>query len=69
MISYTPLWHTLVDRGMGKMELANKVGLSRATLAKMGKGEAVALTVIERICLELDCEIQEVVKIEKSSGD
>ncbi|WP_409969645.1 helix-turn-helix domain-containing protein [Bengtsoniella intestinalis] len=63
MISYNPLWHTLLDKGIGKMELANLIGLSRATMAKMGKDEAVALSVIERICIAIDCQIEDVVKI------
>ena len=65
MISYKPLWRLLLDRDMKKMDLVEKLGISRATLAKMSKCEHVALSVIERICCELDCRIEDVVEIKK----
>ena len=65
MVSYKPLWHTLIDRGMKKMELVERVGMSRATLSKLNNNSYVALEVLDRICAELDCPIVAVVKIEK----
>jgi len=62
-ISYNNLWKTLIDRGINKSELCEKVGISSSTVAKMAKGESVTLTVIERICKELQCEIKDVVEI------
>jgi DNA-binding Xre family transcriptional regulator len=62
-ISYKPLWHQIVDRGMKKLEFRDYVGISSSTLAKLGKDDYVALEVIEKICLKLDCSIQEVVQI------
>lgn len=62
-ISYNNLWKTLIDRGINKSELCEKVGISSSTVAKMAKGESVTLTVIERICRELQCEIKDVVEI------
>jgi DNA-binding Xre family transcriptional regulator len=62
-ISYKPLWHQIVDRGMKKLEFRDYVGISSSTLAKLGKDDYVALEVIEKICLKLDCSIQDVVQI------
>lgn len=64
-ISYNNLWKTLIDRGINKSELCEKVGISSSTVAKMAKGESVTLTVIERICKELQCEIKDVVEIKQ----
>ena len=64
-ISYQPLWHTLIDRGIGKVQLAKRIGASTATVTKMSKGEHVALEVIERICAELDCDVKDVIEINK----
>lgn len=64
-ISYQPLWHTLVDRGIGKVQLAKLIGASTATVTKMSKGEHVALEVIERICVELNCTPADVIGINK----
>ncbi len=64
MVSYKPLWHTLIDRDMKKMELVKKVGMSRATLSKLNNDQYVSLEVLDRICEVLECSIQDVVKIE-----
>lgn len=63
MICYDRLWKTLVDRHMKKTELRDKIGISNATLAKFGKGEPVNLKIIESICRELQCGIEDVVEI------
>lgn len=37
MITYKPLWKTLIDKDMKKMDLVEDGTVSRGTLAKMGK--------------------------------
>lgn len=64
-ISYNGLWKLMIDKGMQKKDLLDKVGLSSTTIAKMGKGEKVSLDVIERICSYLDCNIGDVISFEK----
>ena len=49
-LTYAPLWDTLKNKELKKTDLCNLAGLSRNTLAKMGKEEYVALEVVERIC-------------------
>lgn len=62
-ISYNNLWKTLIDKDINKSELCEKVKISSSTMAKMTKGEPVTLTVLEKICKELDCGIEDVVEI------
>lgn len=62
-ISYDPLWKLLIDKKMSKTELTKAAGLSKATVAKMGKNESVTLEVIGRVCAELRCPISDVVEI------
>ena len=50
MVSYKPLWHTLMDREMKKMELVEKVGMSRPTLSKLNNDQYVSLAVLDRRC-------------------
>ncbi|MCI6065163.1 helix-turn-helix transcriptional regulator [bacterium] len=64
-ISYNGLWKLLIDKGMNKGELCKKTGLSSSTMAKMTNNESVKLSVIERICKELDCNICDIVKYVK----
>lgn len=68
MISYKPLWHTLIEKDVKKMALVKLTGMSSGTLAKLNNDEPVALTVLERICLALDCPIEAVVEI-KGRGE
>ena len=62
-LSYDPLWKKLIDLKMTKTELAERVGISRSTISKMGKNEIVSLEVILKICNCLDCGIEDVVSI------
>ena len=62
MISYTPLWHTLINKVMNKGDLKNMTGLSFGTIASMGKNEPVNLKQIDRICKALHCKIEDVIE-------
>lgn len=62
-ISYKPLWHLLLERDMKKLELRDLIGMSNSTLAKLGKNEPVSMEIIEKICIKLDCRIEDVVEI------
>ena len=64
-ISYNKLWKILIDRGMKKVELREKAGISTASLAKLGKNEPVSFDVIYKICEALDCNIGDVVEFVK----
>ena len=48
---------------MNKSELAKSTGISTSTIAKMSRGEPVALTVLVRICEYLDCDIGDIVNV------
>ena len=63
-ISYNGLWKTLIDNGMKKGDLKRRTGISRGTIAKMTNGEAVTLTVLEKICNEFNCDIGDLVEID-----
>jgi DNA (cytosine-5)-methyltransferase 1 len=62
-ISYKPLWHLLLEKEMKKMEFRDVVGISNGTLARLGKNDPVSLDVIEKICITLGCNIEDVVQI------
>lgn len=62
-ISYNNLWKILIDKNMNKGELCSKAQISKGTMAKMTNNEPVTLTVIEKVCDVLQCDIGDVVKI------
>lgn len=68
-ISYNNLWKILIDKNMNKGELCNKAQISKGTMAKMTNNEPVTLTVIEKICDVLQCDIGEVVQIADINKD
>ena len=56
--SYNKLWKLLIDKGMLKKDLMAK---TKITSSKMGRGEAVSMDVLGRICAELECNIGDIV--------
>lgn len=60
-VSYNGLWKLLIDHNMRKMDLVERIGISSSTLAKMSKGEVVSLSILAKICVELDCDFGDLV--------
>ena len=56
MISYEGLTQKLNDRGLTKTALAQELGISSRTVAKISRGEKVAGHVIVKIAAFLDCK-------------
>ena len=62
--SYKKLFKMLIDREMKSKDLAQKAGISPATLAKMKKdGATVSSDVLVKICTALDCKLDDIVEI------
>lgn len=64
-VSYDRLWKVLIDKKLTKTDLKNKSGISFNVLAKLGKDEAVSLESLHRICIALDCNIEDIMKFTK----
>lgn len=62
-ISYKPLWHQLIEKDIKKMAFKKMIGFSNGTLSRFGKNEPVSMEILEKICLTLNCRIEEVVEI------
>lgn len=65
MISFNPLWKTLIDKDMTKTELRLLIGAGSATITRMGKNGTVTTEILDRICKALDCEIGDVIEYRK----
>ena len=59
-ISYNGLWKKMIDKGLQKKDLIENLNISSTTIAKMGKGEAVSINVLERICHYIECDIGDI---------
>ena len=63
--NYNGLWKTLIDRNMKKKDLIDKTGISPTTISKMVRGDAVSLTILGKICVELGTDIGDLICIDK----
>lgn len=59
MYSYDGLLKNLNEKNMTRSTLADKLGVSSRTIAKIGRGEKIAEHVIKRIAEYFECEPQE----------
>ena len=60
-ISYNGLRKLLIDNNMKKGDLCERTGLSSSTIAKMTNCESVKLSVLGKICKELDCNFGDLI--------
>lgn len=65
--SYNKLWKLLIDKGMTKTTMRKQAGISTNILAKMGKGEPVAMESLAKICTALDCGLDDIVEIQNDA--
>lgn len=59
-VDYSKLWKLLIDKHMNKSDLRNSAHISTNALAKLGKNEKVSLDTLEKICIALNCNIENV---------
>lgn len=69
MISYKPLRKLLIDKDMSCGELKDILQISSATMAKLNSDKRVSLTVIDKICKYLNCNIEDVMQYESKKKE
>ena len=65
MISYNKLWKLLIDKEMSKGDFMDRCKISSGTMQNLRDNLPVHLKVIERICLELDCNIEDILEFKR----
>ncbi|MBH8044004.1 helix-turn-helix domain-containing protein [Clostridioides difficile] len=65
MISYNRLWKLLIDKKIKKMEFKEMTGLGSSSISKLKEDKVVSMATMEKICLALDCNIEDIVEIKK----
>jgi DNA-binding Xre family transcriptional regulator len=68
-LTYKPLFHLLVDRGMKGTDLTKDGIISAPTLTKLNKGEPVDGKVILRLCEYLNCQPGDIMAYEDTKGE
>lgn len=64
-VNYKPLWKLLIDRDISKGDLRRDTKIAASTFTKMMNNENVSLDVLVRICVVLNCGLDDIVEIEK----
>ena len=62
-VSYKKLFKMLTDRDMKKKTLCEKAKVSQGTISRMAKDEPVSMEIVAKICLALDCTLDDIVEI------
>ncbi|MBQ8302443.1 MAG: helix-turn-helix transcriptional regulator [Clostridia bacterium] len=62
-VCYNKLWKLLIDRKMKKKDLIEKTGISRTTIAKMGRDENVSTEVLSKICGALQVDVGDIMEM------
>ncbi|MGN0706716.1 MAG: helix-turn-helix domain-containing protein [Faecalibacterium sp.] len=59
-VDYSKLWKLLIDKHLNKTQLKEAAHISTNAVAKLGKNKSVSLDTLEKICVALDCNIDEI---------
>lgn len=59
-VSYDKLWKKLIDKKMTRTELKDASGISFNILAKLGKNEFISMESLYKICVALNCSVDEI---------
>lgn len=61
-ICYNKLWKLLIDKNLKRTDLKQLSGISSNILAKLGKNEPVAVDSLEKLCVSLNCNIEDIME-------
>ena len=64
-ISYNKLWKMLIDKEMNKNDLKEVAGISAASIAKLGKGAHITTDILLKICVAMDCNLEDIMETVK----
>lgn len=65
-VNYDKLWSLLIQKGMTRTEMAKLAGITTNTLAKMGRNESIQVEVLGKICVTLNCTLNDVIDFDGS---
>ena len=68
-VNYNKLWVILKERDMLKTDLIKAAKISTNAMAKLGRNEDVRVGVLEKICLALDCKMDDILDIVPESKE
>lgn len=61
-VTYKKLFHLLIERGIATSELTERAGFSANILTRLRRDQYVSLESVEKICLVLDCKVDDILE-------
>lgn len=61
--SYNKLWKLMIDKKINKTQLCKAAGITTNAMAKLGRDETVTQETLEKICVALNCTLDDIVEI------
>ena len=61
-VSYNKLWKLMIDKKINKTQLCKAAGITTNAMAKLGRDETVTQETLEKICLVLECGMDDIVE-------
>lgn len=61
-VTYTKLWHLLLDKGMRKKDLQQAAELTNHTMLKLRKDQNITTETIGKICKALNCDMNDIME-------
>ena len=68
-VSYKKLWKLLIDKDMKKKDLMVAAHISTTSVAKLTKGENVQTDILVKICNALQCDVADIMEINRDDMD
>lgn len=64
-ISYDKLWKLMIDKKINKTQLCEKAKITTNAMAKLGRNETVQVEILAKICIVLNCNVDNIMEIKK----
>ena len=65
MISYAPLWKTMLNKGITSYALINKYGINPRTINNLKHNKGITVFTLERLCEILECTPNDIIEFTK----
>ena len=61
-VQYNKLFKMMIDRKMTNNQLAKQAGTSLNIITRLKRDEYIAMQTIEKICIALDCSVDDILE-------
>ncbi|WP_301082429.1 helix-turn-helix domain-containing protein [Thomasclavelia cocleata] len=65
MIVFNKLWEVMKQKNISQYKLINEYDISPSILTRLKRNESVSTNTIERLCNILECDIADIMELEK----